>query len=262
MWLAEEKPIEKQDLVLSKPFVNASGALGFTPDHHDLDVLSHIGAFITHPISHRARKPAAKRSYLPFPGGFLLHTGLPNPGLSQSIRRFGRRWAAAPLPVIVHLLVEDPRDLAVMVRKLEGLENLLAIELGLPTDCDAAMLSALMAAGMGELPVIPCLSPEQLPVLLKTLEDLQPVALHLVEPRGALPDAAGEIITGRLYGPAIFPVMLGAVQQLIRSGVRVIANGGVVATWQADVLLEVGVTAVGLGSALWQVKQESIFPDL
>jgi dihydroorotate dehydrogenase (NAD+) catalytic subunit len=259
MWLAEEKPIHKQDLVLSKPFVNASGSLGFTPDHHDLDVLSHLGAFITHPISYRPRKPATKRAYLPFPGGFLLHTGLPNPGLTQSIRRFQRRWATAPLPVIVHLLVDDPRTLDIMIRKLEGLENLLAIELGLPPDCDAAMLSALMAAGMGELPLIPCLSPEQLPVLLEALEDLQPAALHLVEPCGALPDATGEIITGRLYGPAIFPVMLGAVQQLIRLGLHVFANGGVVARWQADVLLEVGVAAVGLVSILWQVDQDSFF---
>lgn len=261
MWLDEDKPILKRDLVLTHPLVNASGTLGFVPDLRSQPAISRLGAFITNPISRRPRQPAGNRAYLPFSGGFLLHTGHPNPGITRAIGRFGRRWAGAPLPVIVHLLVESPGTLAEMVHKLEGLENILAVALGLPPGCDPAFLSAVMAAGAGELPLIPCLSPEQVPTLLEALTDLQPSALQLVEPRGALPSPDGEIITGRLYGPAIFPVMLAAARVLTNAGLGVIANGGVQAPWQVDALMRVGVTAVGLGSALWQVDPSSLFPE-
>jgi dihydroorotate dehydrogenase (NAD+) catalytic subunit len=262
MWLDEEKPILKRDLVLNQPFVNASGTLGFAPDLRVQPAISRLGAFITNPISRGPRQPATNRAYLPSPGGFLLHTGHPNPGITRAVTRFGRRWAGAPLPVIIHLLVESPRTLTEMVHKLEGLDNILAVELGLPPGCDPGFLSAVIAAGAGELPLIPCLSPEQVPTLLEVLTDLQPTALHLVEPRGALPGPGGKIVTGRLFGPAIFPVMLAAAQVLIGAGLRVIANGGVHDPSQVDALMKAGATAVGLGSVLWQVDPPTLFPDL
>ena len=256
MWLDEEKAFHKRDLVLSKPFVNAAGVLGFAPDKRRVPAVDKLGAFITHPISLRARQPAVNRAYLPFNGGYLVHTGLPNPGINQAIRRFRRSWAAADLPIIVHVLVESPSTLVEMVRKLEGLENVQGIELGLPPACAPTELDAIMAAGAGELPVIPCLGPEQVPLLLDTLMDLQPSIVHLVEPRGALPAAGGEIVSGRLYGPAIFPVMLKAAQVLAAAGLNVIANGGVFARWQINSLMATGVTAVGLGSVLWGLDPE------
>lgn len=251
MWFDEEKNLHKRDLALAQPLVNASGALGFVPDPRGMPALAHLGAFITNPISLSPRKPAANRAYLPFLGGFLLHTGLPNPGIHQSIRLYRRRWATAALPIIVHVLVEAPASLSEMVRKLEGLENVLALELGLPPACAPTALSVIMAAGVGELALIPCLSPEQVPLLLETLKDLQPTMVHLVEPRGALPGPDGEIVSGRLYGPAIFPIMLKAAQALVAAGLQVIANGGVSDRWQVDALMNIGVTAVGLGSVLW-----------
>ena len=262
MWLDEEKPILKQDLVLNQPFVNTSGTLGFVPDLRGQPAISRLGAFITNAISRVPRQPAANRACLPFAGGILLHTGHPNPGITRAISRFGRRWAGAPLPVIVHLLVESPGTLTEMIHKLEGLENILAVELGLPPYCDPGFLSAVMTAGAGELPLIPCLSPEQVPTLLEILKDLQPIALHLVEPRGTLPSPGSETITGRLFGPAIFPVMLAAAQVLINAGLRVITNGGVYAPWQVDALMKAGAKAVGLGSIFWQVDPPTLFPGL
>lgn len=259
MWLDEEKNLFKQDLVLDPPVLNSSGILGFVPDLHGMPYLSGLGAFITNPISHRPRKPAANRACIRYAGGFLLHSGHPNPGITRSIARYQRRWAVAPMPIIIHLLAESPDTLAWMVRKIEGLENILAIELGLPPGCESAALLAFMEAAQGELPVIPCVNPEQAVTLLSTLSDLKPSAVHLVEPRGALPGPDGEIVQGRLYGPGIFPIMLGAARCLIQAGLSVIASAGIFDRWQIDTLLNTGVMAVGLGSALWQVDQETLF---
>jgi dihydroorotate dehydrogenase (NAD+) catalytic subunit len=258
MWLAEESPIRKQDLVLEKPFVNAAGMLGFAPDPHNMPFLDRLGAFITNPISRAPRKPAGNRACLPFPGGFLLHTGLPNSGISRVIRQYQRRWAAAPLPIIMHLLVELPESLAEMVRKLEGLENILAVELGLPPDCTPEQLTEFASAASGELPAVFCLSPEQIPVLLPSLKELQLVGVHLTFPRGMLPGPDGELVSGRLYGPAVFPVMVSAARVLVGAGLRVIVDGGITKPEQAQSLLDLGVTAVGLGSVLWGVKHFEI----
>lgn len=262
MWLEEEGHIQKRDIRLNKPFVNAAGMLGFAPHPQDMPFLENLGAFITNPISRHARKPAGNRASLPFPGGILLHSGHPNPGISRAIRRFSRRWANAPLPIIVHLLVENPHSLTEMVHKLEGLENILALELGLPPDCEPDTLHILMEAAQGELPIILALGFDQLPTLLEAVKEFQPAVLHLTEPRGTLRGQDGNWVRGRLDGPAIFPIMLQAAQQLVQAELRLIANAGVYYQWQAEALLASEVFAVGLGSALWGVDPNSIFSGL
>ena len=46
MWLDEDAPIRKRDLLLEKPFVNAPGTLGFAPNQHAMPFLKHLGAFM------------------------------------------------------------------------------------------------------------------------------------------------------------------------------------------------------------------------
>jgi hypothetical protein len=255
MWLNEDSPVHKRDLLLTKPYVNSAGFLGFAPDSHRMPFLSRLAAFITNPISRRPRQPASARAVISFPGGFLLHTGLPNPGISQAIVLNKRAWAGASLPIIVHLLVETPQSLAEMVRKLEGLENIMAVELGLPPDCDPNALPTFMSAALGELPIILCLSPEQIPIFKETLGEINPAALHLVEPRGTLPGAEEKPILGRLYGPAIAPIMVNAALGLIDAGHRLIVNGEIFDKSQVEMLLSRGVTALGLGSHLWGLDE-------
>ena len=67
-----------------------------------------FGAFITNPISLRPRLPTAQPALIEFPGGFLLHTGLPNPGLSAVLKKHGARWNRADLPIIVNLMADRP----------------------------------------------------------------------------------------------------------------------------------------------------------
>lgn len=241
----------KYDLTLSSPILNAAGSLGFAPERRGPVHLQMLGAFITNPISRRARRPAQARFCQVFPGGFLLHSGYPNPGITQAIRRNREKWARSPLPVIAHLLAENPAGLAEMVRRLEGLEGLTGIEIGLPLEITSDAAAELLQAAIGELPVLVRLPFERACDLAQALAGLPLDAFSLGPPRGALPGPAGECLRGRLYGPAIFPQALAIVSQLARGGIPVIGAGGVYGPEQVEAMLAAGAIAVQVDTALW-----------
>ena len=110
----------KRDLYFSRPVLNASGSLGFTPDTRTGVSLEPFGAFVTNPFSLRPRLPAAKPEVIEYPGGFLLHTGLPNPGLNAGLKKYSAKWSRADLPIIVHLMADRPEETQLMVRTLES----------------------------------------------------------------------------------------------------------------------------------------------
>jgi dihydroorotate dehydrogenase (NAD+) catalytic subunit len=248
----------KTDLYLSKPLMNAAGTLGFSPDFKGPLDLNRLGAFITNPISWLARTPARGERYIPFSGGFLLHSGYPNPGIKTVIKHNTPRWARSHLPIIVHLLAEDPHTLAQMVQYLEGLPGLLGIELGLPPDIEPGLAYQLAMAALGELALIVRIpfehacgaNPDH--TLFDALAQAGVNALSLAPPRGTLPDAYGSLVSGRLYGPAIFPQALAAVTRLAELGLPLIAAGGVYTNQDIQALLSAGAAAVQLDAVLWR----------
>jgi dihydroorotate dehydrogenase (NAD+) catalytic subunit len=242
----------KIDLSLSKPLMNAAGSLGFAPEARGNVDLSPLGAFITNPISLGERSPARGVRYLPFPGGFLLHTGYPNPGLKTAIRRYAARWRRSPLPVLVHLLPGSPQETAQMVQRLELVDGIAGVEISLPLNADGPAALAFSQAARGELPVVLRLPLERAASLIPYITSVGLAGISLAPPRGVLPLPGGGFIQGRLYGPAIFPLALAVVQALAHSGIPVIAAGGVYRPEQADALLREGAAAVQLDSVLWQ----------
>ena len=246
----------KFDLVLDYPVMNAAGMLGFAPDPHGPVELANMGAFITNPVSLAPRSPADRARLLNFPGGFLLHTGYPNPGLKCVMRRFSRLWARSPLPVIVHLLAQEAAEISEMVRMLEGVEGVMGIEIGLPPLATPQLASEFIQAALGELPVVIRIPPEQVNELAPILLKPGASAASLAPPRGALPesvyDSVPAISRGRLYGPAIFPLALAAVQILAASGIPTIGAGGIYHQEQVEVMLAAGAQSVQLDAVLWR----------
>jgi dihydroorotate dehydrogenase len=102
--------MSKQDLPFRTPYLNAAGTLGFAPNPRGGVDIARLGGFFTHPVSLAPRAPAERRAVVPFAGGVLLHTGLPNPGLNAVLARYAARWAASSLPVVVHLLANTPAE--------------------------------------------------------------------------------------------------------------------------------------------------------
>ncbi len=231
--------------------MNAAGSLGFAPDWRNVPELGMLGAFVTNPISLGRRTPAGNRRFLPFPGGFLLHSGYPNPGLRQVIRRYSRQWALQPLPVWVHLLVQHAGELEAMLRLLEGRAGVAGVEVGLATEMSLQEAEAITAAAIGELPLIVRLPLERALELAHPVIQAGASAISLGPPRGALLSAEGKPIAGRLYGPALFPLALEMVKSLVEKGVTVIGAGGVYQPGDVEAMLAAGAIAVQVDTALW-----------
>jgi dihydroorotate dehydrogenase (NAD+) catalytic subunit len=242
----------KHDLSIAPPLMNAAGALGFSPDLHASLDWSKLGAFVTHPVSLEPRTPAGGRRFIAFAGGFVLHTGYPNPGMSQVLRRYARQWRRAPVPVIVHLLGRNPGKVERMERQLESVEGVVGLEVGVSSEASANEVTALVQAAAGELAVIVRLPLERAAELAQAALGAGASAISLAPARGTYPAGQGELVQGRLYGPALLPMALRVVRELRRLGIPTIGAGGVYTRQHIDAMLSAGALAVQLDSSLWR----------
>jgi len=251
----------KSDLFFEKPLMNAAGTLGFAPDPKGSVDISAFGAFVANPISRKPRKPARGTRFVTYPGGFLLHTGLPNPGLSDAIKRYGARWTRSLIPVILHLLAQGPGELASMVERLEMIEGVMGVEVGLPPDATPGLAYQMVQATFGELPVIVRVNLDVSADIVQAMIEAGVSAISLGAPRGTLTPPLsppftggmkGGVVSGRLYGPAVFPLALKAVENFSGLGIPIIGGGGVYQTSEVDAMLKAGASAVQVGAVLWK----------
>jgi len=234
------------------PWMNAAGSLGFRPPR-EWNWPEPQGAFVTNPISPHARTPAGNRAFVETPGGFLLHSGLPNPGLNAVLREHAARWERASLPVWVHLLANSPDEVERMARRLENSHVVAALEIGLPPEIDPGLAHELIAAAAGELPVAAHLDLAYAladPSWVQRLARAGAGALVLGAPRGSLPLEDG-LVAGRMYGRGFFPLVMEAVRRCAGGGLPLIAGCGVFWVEDGQALLKAGAAAIQLDAVLW-----------
>lgn len=242
----------KADLFFESPTLNAAGMLGFAPDARKPLNWARLGAFFTNPVSLGARSPASGERMAHTPGGVVLHTGWYNPGFNEVLRQYRPRWITAAIPIVVHLLAQTPQDLTWMVRRLEALDNLLALEIGIPPESTAAETRTLAHAAQGELPIILRLPFETASTLWQPALEGGAAAVSLAAPRALTLRENGLLLGGRLYGQAVFPLALHLTQSLAAAGAPVIAAGGVYTLAQEQAMLQAGALAVQWDTALWR----------
>lgn len=242
----------KHDLTIKPALMNAAGSLGFSPDLHGSVDWSRLGAFATNPVSLTARTPARGRRFIEFPGGFLLHTGYPNPGITRVVRQYAKHWRHSPLPVIVHLLAGSAEEVSMMTRRLEMVEGVSGLEVGVDGDASIDLVKALTQAACGEYPVIVRLPMERAVELATEAINSGATAISLAPSRGLYPTGNGELLKGRMYGPATFPMAFRMVNELTKMNIPVIGAGGVYTQEQAAAMLAEGALAVQLDSVFWR----------
>jgi dihydroorotate dehydrogenase len=245
----------KRDLYFNKPLINAAGSLGFAPDPRNGISLDSFGAFVTNPLSLRPRLPTAHPAVIEFPGGFLLHTGMPNPGFNNALKKYSAQWDRSDLPIIVHLMADRPEETQQMVRSLEDIENVMAVQLGFAPLLSDDIILLTLEMCLGEIPLIFALHHEQILTLGPRLIQHGADAISLAAPRGALRNKDGKLTTGRLYGQSLFPRALELVHSAVMIGIPIIGSGGVWTDADAESMLKAGAMVVETDARLWVPKE-------
>lgn len=244
----------KHTLIVETPLLPMAGVAGFGDEYASLLNLNAFGALVTNPVTTAPRSPANGARVIPLAAGVLMHTGLPNPGLRVVLSEHTEAWARLALPVIVHFVPVSLEDLRRALGRLDEAEAVSAIEIGLNDDipqADAVLLTR--EAGRNEKPALIRL-PFGAPMdMVRAVADAGADALVLsAPPRGTARDAAGHLVSGRIYGPMNKPLVLRHVGQAAQvSNAPVIAAGGIHSPEDARDFLEAGAVAVQLDSLVW-----------
>jgi hypothetical protein len=140
-----------------------------------------------------------------------------------------------------------------MIERLENVEGVMAIEMGIPPEAPAEECLALAVASVGELPLVVSVPLQRArEAWIKQLPGLGISALTLAAPRGALMGANARPVSGRIYGPALFPQALAALLDLRPLGIPLIAGSGIFHRADAAALLAAGAAAVQIDAAIWK----------
>jgi dihydroorotate dehydrogenase (NAD+) catalytic subunit len=259
----ELAPRHKRGLGLRGPLMNASGVLGFAGEYRGLVGFSRLGAFVTNALTLNPRTPARPPNAVPLPNGVLIHTGLPNPGVGAAVRRYAREWARLGPPVIVHLAATTLEEVALSLERLEPVEAVSGIELGLRDDVEVGDLTALVRAALGGppqrmaasvmLPLIVRLPVGRAADLCEAAAQAGAHALTIGAPPRGSAQVGDRSVTGRLYGPEHFPLALEALRAVAGRGLGLplIGAGGVFSIEDAQAMLDAGAVAVQVDAALW-----------
>ncbi len=247
----------KYSLTVSTPVMPASGTVGFGDRYRDLLDFEKLGAFVTNAATIEPWRPARGTRIIPLDAGVLVHTGLPNPGLAKVIKQYRRAWANMPIPVILHLLGTSARQLKRALPLIDEAQEIAAVELGISDDSDAAdAVSLVAAASQMEKPLLARLPFYECQQLALPLAAAGADALVLTAaPRGTARDPhSGRLVSGRVYGPLIKPMILRTVGRLRRQlpeELPIIASGGIHSPQDARDYLEAGAVAVQVDTATW-----------
>ncbi|MGB9737625.1 dihydroorotate dehydrogenase [Chloroflexus sp.] len=249
-------PHNPHTLTITTPVIAAAGSLGdvvgvvrwlgLTQPHSDHG----LGAIISSTVTVAGRR--GQPQILATPAGVLYHHGNTSLSVKQVRDRLAPRWAGYHIPVLVSIAGAEAADVAAA---LDGVAGVAGFEVALPalTAAEAAQrVAAVRRATL--LPLIVRL-PGELPDPVAVAQASIAAGADAIALIGGLPAcmplADGQLVYGRLGGPAIFPIALSMVAAVAAAvSAPVIGMGGIAAPDHARAMLQVGARAVALASAL------------
>ncbi len=245
----------KHSLIVETPVMPAAGTFGFGEQYRSLIDVDKLGALVTNPVTYTPWSPATGTRVVPLDAGMLVHTGLPNPGLSKVLAKHRSTWERLPVPIIVHIVSTTEDEVRRCVHKLEEEETVDGVELGLNDDTSIgdAQAAVRAAADNADKPILVRLPFGSTIELAQAAADAGAGSLVVcAPPRGTARDSGGRLVSGRLYGPFIKPLVLRLVGQIARRvDVPVIGSGGIHSPQDARDYLEAGAVAVQIDSVTW-----------
>lgn len=247
----------KQSLIVTTPVMPAAGTVGFGDRYKALLDYEKLGALVTNPVTVEPWRPAAGTRIVPLDAGVLVHTGLPNPGLPKVISQNRRVWSGLPIPVILHLVGASVANMRPAVELIDEIEEIAAVELGLGDDLEASdAVKLVREASRLEKPLLVRLPFYECRQLALPVAEAGADALVMTAaPRGTARDRhTGRLVSGRVYGPLIKPMILrlvGRLRREIPAKLPIIASGGIHSPQDARDYMEAGAIAVQVDTATW-----------
>ena len=185
-------------------------------------------------------------------GGLIMHTGLPNPGIRKTLELHRDRWSRSPVPVILHVIANTPREMEQIVDIIEYETAIAAIEIGLERMSDDLAPELVQIASGSQLPLLARVPVDFNLDLALRLETLELAALVLGPPRGMGVDERMDPFSGRLYGASLLPQFLQTVAELRELvSIPIIGGGGIYGHEALEAMYMAGASAVQIDTLLW-----------
>ncbi len=236
----------------NKKWINAAGTAGYSPTKNLVEKFPDIGLFVTNPVSYNPRNPAKERCLLSFEGGFLVNNGFPCPGFRRVLKSNQIKWENANLPICVSLLSDEPNYIEKIVRSVEIIDNIVAIELNLDPSLKFEDFQTFIKSALGELPII--LSVPYEIVFMDWIEDLLELEIFAVSvqaPRGLILNNLKNVY-GRMFGPSMLPLSLRAINHLSQLDKSIIAGVGALSNEDIQMIFQAGAQYFQPHELIWR----------
>jgi dihydroorotate dehydrogenase (NAD+) catalytic subunit len=255
---------------ISNPVMTASGTFGYAKEYESLVDLNRIGAIVVKGLSLEPSKGNPPQRIVETPCGMLNAIGLENVGLRAFIEEKAPFLERLETPVFVNIYGKSIAEYAELAARLEDLDVVSGIEVniscpnvksggiafGAYSESTAQVVKAIRK--QTKRPLMVKLSPNVTDITeiakaaegegtdsISLINTLTGMAIDIETRRPKLAN-----ITGGLSGPAIKPVALRMVWQVVQTvNVPVIGIGGIMTAKDALEFLIVGATAVQVGTA-------------
>lgn len=257
-------------LALKNPIMTASGTFGYGLEFQSFLNLNSLGAISIKGLSLQPRTGNPPPRTCETVGGMLNAIGLENVGVETFIKEKLPELRKFSCAIIANIFGEKPEEYVQISRRLCDCEGISALEInvscpntqagGMVFGKDPKLTAEVTqkVKKVSNIPVIVKLSPNvtDITVLAKASEEAGADALSLVNTFVGMsvdiqkkrPHLAN--VSGGLSGPAIKPLALWLVYQVVRSvSIPVIGMGGIMSLEDVLEFLIVGAKAVQIGTA-------------
>ena len=257
-------------LKLKNPVMTASGTFGYGEEYADYVNLNMLGAIVVKGLSLKPRLGNPPPRIMETAGGMLNAVGLQNIGVEAFIAEKLPYLKKFDVAVIVNIYGETYAEYSKVAAKLSSVKGVHALEvnvscpnvkkggLSFGSDPKAAAEVTRRVKGETNLPVIVKLTPNvtDIAAIAQAVEKAGADAVSLINTlTGMSVDLKTRMphlknITGGLSGPAIKPIALRMVWQVVqRVSIPVIGIGGIMNAEDALEYLILGAKAVQIGTA-------------
>ncbi|MEA3279112.1 MAG: dihydroorotate dehydrogenase [Thermodesulfobacteriota bacterium] len=255
---------------LKNPVMTASGTFGYAKEFDDFVDLNRLGAIIVKGLSLKPSMGNPPPRIVETPCGMLNAIGLENVGLASFVEEKLLFLKQLSTPIIINIYGKDIREYAELASRINDIEEISGIEVNIScpnvkaggiafgTDPDAACkVVKAVRKNTGKLVMVK-LTPNvtDITLIARCVEDAGADSISLINTITGMaidietrrPKLAN--ITGGLSGPAIKPIALRMVWQVVQKvKIPVIGVGGIMTPEDALEFLIAGAVAVQIGTA-------------